>query len=139
MKLRSLIFLCAASLAATARGEDDLLDRLDDALTVSALHDQFRARLSGTVDAEGYTFSGTAPGLIYTAGHSLFNPRLTLFVDAQLGGKLYFFVQTRTDRGRAAIWSAETRSRSTPRGNKLRLASSRSEMSSGSGAARSDC
>lgn len=98
--MKSLRILLLFGLAwMPVRGADDLLDRLDDALTVSALDDVFRARLSGTVDAEGYAFSGTAPGLIYTPGHSLFSPRLTLFVDAQWGGKIYLFVQTRTDRG----------------------------------------
>jgi len=98
MRLLRALFLCGAALTA-ARGADDVFDRLDDALTVSGLHDQLRARVSGTLDAEGYTFGGTAPGLIYTSGHSLFTPRLTLFLDAQLGGKVYLFVQTRTDRG----------------------------------------
>jgi hypothetical protein len=36
--------------------------------------------------------------LIDAEGNDLFNPRLSLFVDAQLGPKLYFFSQLRFDR-----------------------------------------
>ena len=77
----------------------DLLDRLDQKLTLNAFEDKARARLSGLVDVEGYSFEQPPPGLINAGGHSLFNPRLTLFVDAQLGPKVYFFVQARVDRG----------------------------------------
>src|SRR5947208_2655202 len=84
---------------ASALEIDDFFDRLDDALRVSAFHDDFRARLSGTLDLEGYHFTDPAPGLIDTTAHDLFNPRLTLFLDLQAGSKLYFFSQTRIDRG----------------------------------------
>jgi hypothetical protein len=58
-----------------------------------------RARVSGTLDLEGYRFSQPEPGLIVAAGQALFNPRLTVFLDAQLGGHAYVFVQGRADRG----------------------------------------
>ena len=38
-------------------------------------------------------------GLINTDDHLLFNPRLSLFLDAQLGPHVYLFVQSRIDRG----------------------------------------
>lgn len=82
-----------------ARGAEDFIDRLDEALTVSSADAVFRARLSGTLDLEGYTMPYPAPGLIYTEGHTLFNPRLTTFLDAQLGSQLYAFAQARVDRG----------------------------------------
>jgi hypothetical protein len=78
---------------------DDFLDRLDTALTVSAFHDNFRARLSGTLDLEIYHFEQPAPGLIDSSIDTLFNPRLTLFLDAQVGSQIYFFAQSRLDRG----------------------------------------
>ncbi len=81
------------------RAADELLDRVDDALTRSAFHDQVRARLSGTVDLETYFFQQPAPGLIDTLSTKLFNPRLTLFFDAQLGPRVYVFAQARLDRG----------------------------------------
>jgi len=78
---------------------DDFFDRLDSALTVTALHDNLRARLSGTVDLEVYHFEQPAPGLIDSKIDNLFNPRLTLFLDAQYGSQIYFFAQSRLDRG----------------------------------------
>ena len=72
---------------------DDFFDRLDTALTVSAFHDNLRARLSGTLDLEVYHFEQPAPGLIDSSIDTLFNPRLTLFLDAQVGSQIYFFAQ----------------------------------------------
>ena len=88
----------AASVTAVARAED-FLDRVDEALTFTAFHEKVRARVSGTLDLEGYYFEGTAPGLIRTTSDSLFNPRLSLFVDAQAGPQIYVFAQSRLDRG----------------------------------------
>lgn len=85
--------------AVNALYADDIIDRLDQALTFSTADDQIRARLSGTLDLEGYYFRDGPPGLIYSDEQVLFNPRLTFFLDAQLGGQVYIFVQTRIDRG----------------------------------------
>ena len=90
----ALFFTLAAACVA-----EDFLDRVDEALTVSAFHDRVRARLSGTLDLEVYHFDSIAPGLLFTPDDSLFNPRLTLFLDAQLGSRIYFFAQARADRG----------------------------------------
>lgn len=78
---------------------DDAFDRLDDALTVSSADAQMRLRLSGTLDAEGYLLQQPPPALIYTSGEALFAPRLTLFLDVQLGPMVYLFAQSRVDRG----------------------------------------
>lgn len=86
-------------LRALAFASDSFLDRLDEALTFSALEDQLRVRISGTLDGESYHLYQPAPALIYTDGKNLFNPRLTLFLDAQLGAKVYVFAQARLDRG----------------------------------------
>src|SRR5256714_11416227 len=85
--------------AASPAGAQDFLDRVDEALTFTGLNTNVRARVSGTLDLEGHAFSGPAPGLIRTKRHALFNPRLSLFVDAQLGPAIYVFTQTRVDRG----------------------------------------
>ncbi|PYI88011.1 MAG: hypothetical protein DMF03_12070, partial [Verrucomicrobia bacterium] len=90
-------FLLACS--ARAFEVEDLFDRLDSALTFTAFQDNLRAKLSGTVDLEGYHFQQPAPGLINSKIDNLFNPRLTLFLDAQVGPQIYFFVQSRLDRG----------------------------------------
>lgn len=98
MKLRA-ISLCVFACTACAFDVDDFLDRLDAELTVTAFEDNLRARLSGTIDLEMYHFQQPAPGLINSQIDNLFNPRLTLFLDAQLGSQIYFFAQSRLDRG----------------------------------------
>ncbi len=87
-----------AVLPALVLRAEDPLDRVDDALTMAAWHDAFRARLSGTLDLEEYHFSQPAPGLIFADGPNLFNPRLTLFLDVQAGPRVYAFAQVRADR-----------------------------------------
>ena len=85
--------------AVSAAQAQDFLDRVDEALTFTGFNNNVRARVSGTLDLEGYAFSGPAPGLILTTNDALFNPRLSLFIDAQLGPAIYVFTQTRVDRG----------------------------------------
>lgn len=98
--MRAHIFsLCIFACTACAFDIDDAFDQLDNSLTLSAFQDNLRARLSGTLDLEFYNFQQPAPGLIDSHSDNLFNPRLTLFVDAQLGSQLYFFAQARLDRG----------------------------------------
>lgn len=99
MKLPAALILCLVAGRASAFELDDFFDRLDSALTFSTLQDNLRVRLSGTIDFEGYHFSQPAPSLIDSKVDSLFNPRLTLFLDAQLGSQFYFFAQSRVDRG----------------------------------------
>jgi hypothetical protein len=98
MKLGALS-LCVFVSAACAFDIDDFLDHLDNTLTLSVFHDNVRARLSGTLDLEIYHFEQPAPGLINSSIDTLFNPRLTLFLDAQIGSQIYFFAQSRFDRG----------------------------------------
>jgi hypothetical protein len=98
MKLRA-VSLCVFACTACAFDVDDFLDRLDTALTISAFQDNLRARLSGTLDLEFYHFQQPAPGLINSEIDNLFNPRLTLFLDTQVGSQIYFFAQSRLDRG----------------------------------------
>jgi hypothetical protein len=98
MKLRAFS-LCVFACTACAFDVDDFLDRLDNTLTLTAFHDNFRARLSGTLDLEIYHFEQPAPGIINSDIDTLFNPRLTLFLDTQIGSQIYFFAQSRLDRG----------------------------------------
>ncbi|MDD2763334.1 MAG: hypothetical protein PHE83_05095 [Opitutaceae bacterium] len=101
MKIPGVIGCCLAALAtllARTRGADDFLDRVGDALTTTAWHDTVRARLSGSVNLDGYRLQQPAPGLIFADGANLFSPRLTLLLDAQFGRQMYIFAQTRADR-----------------------------------------
>jgi hypothetical protein len=100
MKATGVIVLCLAALVTTAFGADDyFLDQVDDALTFTAFHDRLRARLSGTFDLEGYFLQQPAPGLLFTDQDFLLIPRLSLFLDAQLGPHIYVFAESRVDRG----------------------------------------
>src|SRR5438067_12790751 len=96
MKLRVLI-LCAFACTACAFDIDDFFDRLDTALTISAFLDNVRARLSGTLDLEFYNFEQRPAGLIISDVDNLFNPRLTLFLDAQIGSEIFFFAKLWVD------------------------------------------
>ncbi len=80
-------------------GSEAGFDRLAERLTAGSQDGRWRARLSGTLDLEGYAFSHPAPGLLEATGETLFNPRLSLFLDAQAGRSVYAFVQMRVDRG----------------------------------------
>ena len=99
MKPVAALSLCFLACTARALDTDDLLDRVDTALSMAAFQDNVRLRLSGTIDLEGYHFQQPAPGLIDSNIDNLFNPRLTLFLDAQIGSQVYVFVQSRLDRG----------------------------------------
>lgn len=99
MKALSALVLLLWISSASAFEIDDFFDRLDNALTVTALRDSLRARVSGTIDLEAYNFEQRAPALIDSKSDDLFNPRLTLFLDVQYGSQIYFFAQSRLDRG----------------------------------------
>lgn len=98
MKLLRALSFCLLAYDACAVDLDDFFDRLDSALTLAAFHDNLRARVSGTIDIEAYHFEQPAPALIDSKLDNLFNPRLSLFLDAQLGPHIYFFAQSRFDR-----------------------------------------
>jgi hypothetical protein len=89
------------SLVLTLRGSAraDFLEKAQDALSLSDSDHRFHLQLSGLVDLETYFIDQPAPALILTDRDFLLNPRLTLFLDAQIGSKIYIFAQTRVDRG----------------------------------------
>ena len=92
------IFGFFVALTATRLAAEDFLDQIDDALTINAFDGNVRARLSGLIDLELYRIDLPAPGLIDANHHFLANPRLSFFLDAQLGGHVYFFMKSRADR-----------------------------------------
>lgn len=91
----ALLSLAAPAGAAT----EELFDRLAEALSYNSPGGGLRFQLSGTLELEGYAFTRPAPGVIQTPGDSLFNPRLSVFVDGQWGPRWYAFAQARADRG----------------------------------------
>jgi hypothetical protein len=99
MKSVQFLSFFVVALAAVKLPAEDSFDRIAEALTFSAFQDKVHARLSGLMDTEVYHFQQPAPGLISTKSDSLFNPRLSLFLDTQIGPHVYGFVQARFDRG----------------------------------------
>ncbi|MFO1449439.1 MAG: hypothetical protein U1F61_14895 [Opitutaceae bacterium] len=99
MKGVSILPLVFALLAVSSRAADDFFDRLGENLTFVSPGGAGAARLSGTLDLEHYVFPHPAPGLVFASGNTLFNPRLSLYVDAQWGERTYVFAQGRVDRG----------------------------------------
>ena len=77
----------------------DVFEKVHDALSLNDSHDRFHLQLSGLVDLETYFIDQPAPGLIFAERDFLLNPRLRLFLDAQIGSNIYVFAQTRFDRG----------------------------------------
>lgn len=98
MRLLSLA-LAALGVANVIRAQEELFDRVRDALTFNTPSGDWRGRLSGTFELEYYRFDAPAPGLLYTTDEELWAPRVPLFVDVQYGSAWYAFAQVRLDRG----------------------------------------
>lgn len=99
MKTGWLMACVGLALVPASRAADDFIDPVEDALAFSCLQDAVRFRVSGLLDLEAYRYQLPAPGLIYSESTSLLNPRLSLFLDGQIGREVYVFAQTRVDRG----------------------------------------
>lgn len=99
MKLVQTLALCFVSGTVSAFDLDQFIDQVDNDLVFTVPNYDFKARLSGLLDTEFFHFNQPAPGLIDSDTDNLFNPRLSLFLDAQAGSQFYFFAQARLDRG----------------------------------------
>ena len=100
-RFRSVALSLALALLATApaHATEEFFDRLSTALSTHSLDGFFRARVSGLLDAEAYHLPKPAPALLETTRTDFFQPRLTLFLDAQFGRSVYLFAQARGDTG----------------------------------------
>ena len=93
--LAALAAVCSMS----CQAEDSPLDVLHQSLSYQTSDGFFRTRLGGLADFEGYTIDRHPPGLVFGSGDYLISPRMSLFLDTQLGSHLYSLVQVRFDRG----------------------------------------
>src|SRR3981081_1086852 len=89
LALALALFVCAHGTA-----QADFLEKVHHALSLDDSHDRFHFQLSGLVDLETYFIDQPAPGLIFADRDFLPNPRLRLFIDAQIGSNIYVFAQT---------------------------------------------
>jgi hypothetical protein len=99
VNLKPAATIIGLALASLVHGSDEHFDRLQQLLTFSNEDGEIRARLSGTIELEGYVFPQPAPAYLASRSDALFNPRFTTFLDVQLGSNVYGFVQFRADRG----------------------------------------
>ena len=96
--MKPFLVALAVTLIGTSLSAQEWLDRLDNRLSLQSPNGSIRASLSGLVDLEGYYVDQRPPGLLFE-DESFFNPRLSLFLDTQIGPHLYSLVQARVDRG----------------------------------------
>ncbi|HEY5228819.1 MAG TPA: hypothetical protein VIJ19_09765 [Opitutaceae bacterium] len=87
------------ALAAPVLAQEDCMDQVDQQLNFGAMNDFVRVRVSGTMDVEGYYVSQEDPALFETDASTFVVPRLSVFLDLQVGAHLYGFAQARADDG----------------------------------------
>ncbi len=96
---------CVRALAAMAISisigfaQTSTVERLQQALALSSADGVLRARVSGTLDLEAYGIESPSPALLEKDDGLLLVPRLSVYLDSQLGSRLYGFAQARLDRG----------------------------------------
>jgi hypothetical protein len=93
--LTGLSLLCSG---AVNHAQSDPLAWLDETLAYQSENGAIVGELSGLFDSEGYYIDRIPPGLLFQ-NESFYNPRLSLFMDLELGEHLYVFTQARVDRG----------------------------------------
>ncbi|HEX2860203.1 MAG TPA: hypothetical protein VHN79_01130 [Lacunisphaera sp.] len=87
----------------------EVLERLGERLNFSVADGRVRLRVSGSLELEGYAFSDPVADLVSGERDVFFNPRLTVYLDVQVGSRGYVFGQVRADRGFDA-YTAEKKS-----------------------------
>ena len=100
MKTRTGIIGATIAMTLSVAGPaQDTLERFSDRLNFRSVDGNVQLRLSGTLELEGYAISDPVADLVSGSADKFFNPRLGLYLDAQLGKRGYFFAQGRVDRG----------------------------------------
>lgn len=87
------------ALSTACAASDAWFEAVERKFSFASPDDAWRARVSGLMTLEGYQLEQPPPGLLFTEGDALFNPRLVLYLDAQQGPALSAFAQVRVDRG----------------------------------------
>jgi hypothetical protein len=94
-----LALILALAIVAPGVARAEFFEKVHKVLSLDDSQDRFHFQLSGLLDLETYLIDQPAPGLIFSDHDFLLNPRLRLFLDAQIGSNIYVFAQTRVDRG----------------------------------------
>lgn len=77
----------------------EILERLDEALTLGTANGEVRADISVLADFEYFASETPLPGLLFGGHDSFFNPRLAVFADLHLADFVQMHGQMRVDRG----------------------------------------
>ncbi|HKP04986.1 MAG TPA: hypothetical protein VJU77_16660 [Chthoniobacterales bacterium] len=99
MRPKAFLAILAAGVAFLPPARADFFEKVHDAFSLNDPQNRFHLQLSGLADLEAYSIDQPASGLIFSEHDFLFNPRLTLYLDLEIGSQLYVFAQTRVDRG----------------------------------------
>jgi hypothetical protein len=99
MQRKMDILLAGIAFAFALETRADLLDQVNQMLSIRDPQNRFQLQLTGLIDFEAYFIDQRPPGLIASDDSFLFNPRVSLFFDAQFTSHFYFFSQVRLDRG----------------------------------------
>ena len=94
-----LLLAVAASCLSDAANAQDFLDALDDKLSYASVDGTVQAKLSLIGDVTLYSIDTPAPGLLFTNSDFFAAPRLSAFLDVQLGERVSLHAQMRADRG----------------------------------------
>ena len=98
-RYRLILVALACGVISPVRAEDEWADQVANALTFSSAQGDVHAQVSGLMSVTAFSGQQTNPGLVFTENDTFASPRLTLFLDGQIGSRVTGFVQARVDRG----------------------------------------
>jgi hypothetical protein len=97
--IRACIAIAVMLLAVNEAIAQDFLDALDEKLSYTSDEGNVRANLSFIGDVTLFAAEPPAQGLLFTNSDVFLAPRLSAFLDVQLGQRLLLHAQMRADRG----------------------------------------
>ena len=97
--IRALVAISVASCAAADASAQDFLDALGEKLAYTSDDGQVQAVLSVIADLTLFAAERPAQGLLVTSGDLFLAPRMSAFLDVQLGKRVLMHGQMRADRG----------------------------------------
>ena len=97
MNPRGWVTLALLVLAGGEAPAETWLDELGEALTFGSGDGRVRGRITGSLELEAFALQEPVSDLVFS-DRDFINPRLVLYLDAQVGRSLYAFGQVRIDR-----------------------------------------
>lgn len=97
--IRAWVAICAALCPLVNASAQEFLDALDERLVYTSPDGNVRADLSFMADLTLFAVEQPAPGLLVTDDDFFLAPRISAFLDMQLGDRVILHGQLRADRG----------------------------------------